>query len=178
MMRTAQIPKHWAVEEAVLVMAMTMTMARVRRTPRAVRKWLGMGREQQRGRGTGRWLSMGREIGRGSRKQRGKGMGRAREIVKGKIVLHKPQGEIISLLPLLWSWRGKSMRQTLTWRADWSGIFIVGCIAHRGYFLWWWYRLYQGVRQQILLTTWFWCGYAHGGWCVGSVPPWFGWRCG
>jgi len=48
------IPERRAVEGAVLTMAMTMMMARVRRTPRAVRKGLGKGRDQRMGQGKGR----------------------------------------------------------------------------------------------------------------------------
>jgi hypothetical protein len=65
MMRTGGIPERRAVEGAVLVMAMTMKMARVRRTCRAVRKEPGKGREHSTGRGRGR--------------------GRGRETVKGKV---------------------------------------------------------------------------------------------
>jgi len=100
MMRTGRIPERRVVEEAVLAMAMTMTMARVRRTPRAVRMGPGKGREQSTGRGKG--------------KGRGRGMGR----VKGKVLLNKPQGEMISLVPLLCSCRRKGMRQNRTWRAN------------------------------------------------------------
>ena len=84
-------------EGAVLAMAMTMTMERVRRTRRAVRKGPGKGREQRTG--------------------RGKGRGRGRETVKGKVLLNKPQGEMISLVPLRCSCRRKGMRPTQTWRA-------------------------------------------------------------
>ena len=47
MMRTGQIPEHLTVEGAVLAMAMTMTMERVRRTRREVRKGPGKGRKQR-----------------------------------------------------------------------------------------------------------------------------------
>jgi hypothetical protein len=83
MMRTGLILDRQAVEGAFLAMAMTMTMARVRRIHRAVRKALGKGREQ--------------------RTERGKGRERGRETVKGKVLLNKPQGEMISLVPLLFS---------------------------------------------------------------------------
>ena len=66
-------------------------------------KGTGKGREQRMGRGKGR------------------GRGRGREMVKGKVLLNKPQGEMISLVPLLRSCRRKCQRQTWTWRANWSG---------------------------------------------------------
>jgi hypothetical protein len=65
---------------------MTMTTARVRRTHRAVRQEPGNRREQQSGRGHGR--------GRQRRK------GRGRETVKRKVLLNKPQEEMISLVLL------------------------------------------------------------------------------
>jgi hypothetical protein len=97
-MRTGRIPERRAVEGAVLAMAMTMTMARVRRSRREVRKEPGKGREQRTGRGQGR--------------------GRGRETVKGKVLLNKHQGELISLVPLLCSCRRKGMRQTWARRAN------------------------------------------------------------
>jgi hypothetical protein len=97
-MRSGQIPECLAVEGAALAMAMTMVMARVRGTHRAVRKGLGKGREQRMG----------------SRKGRGK----CREIVKGKVLLNKPQGEMISLVPLLCSCGRKRIRQIRTRRAN------------------------------------------------------------
>jgi len=93
-------------EGAVLAMAMTMATARVSRTHRAVTKGPGKARVQRMGRGTGR--------GRQRRKRRG----RRRETVKGKILLYKPQEEMISLVPLLCSCRRKCMRQTRTQRAN------------------------------------------------------------
>jgi hypothetical protein len=100
MMRTGRIPERRAVEGAILAMAMTMKMARLRRTRRAVRKGPGKGRDQR--------------TGRGNRKGRGRGRGR----VKGKVLLNKPQGEMISLVPLLCSCRRKGIRQSQTWRAN------------------------------------------------------------
>jgi len=91
-----------------------MTIAMVRRTCRAVRKGLGKGREQRIERGMGSRLRMGRGKGR----RRGKGNGRGRETVKGKGLLNKPQGEMISLMPLLCICRKKCHRQTWTWRAN------------------------------------------------------------
>jgi hypothetical protein len=73
-------------------------MARVERTRKAVRKGPGKGREQRTG--------------------RGKARGRGRETVTGKVLLNKPQGEMISLVPLLWSWRRKGLSQTPTQRAN------------------------------------------------------------
>jgi hypothetical protein len=81
-----------------MAMAMKMTMARVRRTRSAVRKKPGKGREQRTG--------------------RGKGRGRGRETVKGKVVLHKPHGEMISGVPLLCSYRRNGMTQIRTRRAN------------------------------------------------------------
>jgi hypothetical protein len=107
MMRTERIPDGRAVDGAVLAMGMTMTTARVRRTHRPVRKELGKGRVQRMGRGKGR--------GRQQRK------GRRRETVKGKVLLNKPQEEMISLVPLLCRCRRKCMRQTWTRRANQSG---------------------------------------------------------
>jgi hypothetical protein len=81
MMTTARIAEHRVLDRALLAKAMTMRTARVRRTPRSVRKGPGMGREQRMGRGKGR------------------GMGR--ETVKGEVLLNEIQGEMISLVPLL-----------------------------------------------------------------------------
>jgi hypothetical protein len=75
-----------------------MTMERVRMTRSEVRKGLGKGREYKT--------------------RRGKGRGRGRETVKGKVLLNKPQGEMISLVPLLSSYRRKGMRQTRARRAN------------------------------------------------------------
>jgi hypothetical protein len=85
-------------EGAIFAMAKTMTMARIRRTRREVREGPGKGREQRMG--------------------RGKGRGRGRETVKGKVLLNKPQGEMISLVPMLCSCRRKGMRQTWARRAN------------------------------------------------------------
>ena len=112
MMRTGRIPEHSAVEGAVLAMTITMTTARVRRTRRAVRQGLGNGRAQRMGRGKGRRLRTGRGKGRGRGRRRGK------EMVKGKVVLNKPLGEMISLVPLLCSCRRQCQRQTWTRRAN------------------------------------------------------------
>jgi len=101
-MTTGRIPERRAVEGAVVAMAMTMTTATVRRTRRAVRKGLGKGRVQRMGRGKGR--------GRQPRKGRGRG----RETAKGRVLVNKPQEEMISLMPLLYSSRRKCMRQTWT----------------------------------------------------------------
>jgi len=93
-------------------MAMTMTTARVRKIRRAVRKGLGKGKgsEQRMGRGTGRRLRIGM----------GKGRGRGRETVKGKVLIDKPQGEMISLMRLLCSGRSECPMQTWTRRTSWS----------------------------------------------------------
>jgi hypothetical protein len=79
-----------------------MTTARVRRTCRAVSKGLGIGRVEKMGRGEGR----GRQLRKGRR----------RDTVKGKVLLNKPQVEMISLVP--WLCRRKCMRQTRTRRAN------------------------------------------------------------
>jgi hypothetical protein len=97
-MTTGQITEHRAVKGAILAIAMTITMARVRRTHRAVRKGPGKGREQRTG--------------------RGKGRGSGRETVKGKVLSNKPQGEMMSLVPLHCNCRRKGMRQPRTWRAN------------------------------------------------------------
>jgi len=75
------------VEEAVLVMAMTMMTRRERRTHNAVRKEPGKRRKQRMGTGMGRWK------------------GRGRETVKGKVLSNKPQGEIMSFVPMVCSSR-------------------------------------------------------------------------
>jgi len=62
-------------------MVMAMTLARVRRTRREVRKGPGKGREP----------TTGRE----------KCRGRGSDTLKAKVLLNKPQGEMISLVPLL-----------------------------------------------------------------------------
>jgi hypothetical protein len=85
-------------EGAILAMAKSMTMARMRRTRREVRQGPRKGREQRTG--------------------RGKGRGKGRETVKGKVLLNKPQGEMISLVPMLCSCRRKGMRQTWARRAN------------------------------------------------------------
>ena len=97
-MTTGRIVVRQAVERAVMAMAMIMTTARVRRTCRGLRKGPGKGREQRTG--------------------RGKGRGRGSETVKGKIFLNEPQGEMISLVPLLCSCRSKCQRQIWTRRAN------------------------------------------------------------
>jgi hypothetical protein len=91
MMRNGWIPEGQAVEGAILVMAITMTTERVRRTHRAVRKEPGQGKVQRMGKG------QGREKGRGRHWRKGRG----RKTVKGKVLLNKLQEEMISLLPLL-----------------------------------------------------------------------------
>jgi hypothetical protein len=63
-----------------------------------VRKRLGKGIEQRMGRGTG--------------------TGKGYETVTGKVLLNTPQGEMISLVPLLCSCRRKDMRQNPTRRAN------------------------------------------------------------
>jgi hypothetical protein len=88
------------VDRAALVMAMTMTMARVRRTRRELGKRPRKRREHMMGRG------------KGMQKERG------REMIKGKVLLNKPQEEIISLVLLLGSCRRICIRQSRTRRAN------------------------------------------------------------
>jgi hypothetical protein len=111
MMRTGRIPEGQAVEGAVLAMAMTMTTARVRRTLRVVRNDPGKGRVQRMERGKGR----------GKRRVRQRRKGRGRETVKEKVLLNKPQEEMISLVPLLCCCRRNCIRHTRTQRANQSG---------------------------------------------------------
>jgi hypothetical protein len=92
-------------------MAMTMTTARVKRTRKAVPKEPGNRNVPRMGRGKGR--------GKGRRRQRRNGRGR--ETVKGKVLLNKPQQEMISLVLLLSSCRRKCIRQTRTRRANQGG---------------------------------------------------------
>jgi len=96
-MKRWRIPVRQAVAGAVLALAMTITMARVRRTCRTVRKGPGIGREQRMGRVRGRAM------------------------VKGKELLNKPRGEMISLASLCCSCRRKCIKQTRTRRANRSG---------------------------------------------------------
>jgi hypothetical protein len=60
----------------------------------------------------------GRGKERRLRTGRGKGRGRGRETVKGKVLLNKPQGEMISLAPLLCICRKNCLRLTWTSRAN------------------------------------------------------------
>jgi len=70
----------------------------------------------EKGTGKGKVQRMGR--GKGSGRQPRKGRGRGRETVKGKVLLNKPQEEMISLVPFLCSCRRKCMRQTRTRKAN------------------------------------------------------------
>jgi len=72
----------------------------------------GEGEEDTQGgaKGTGK--------GREQRTGTGNGRGRGREMVKGKVLLNQPQGEMISLVPLLCSCSRKGMRHTWTQRAN------------------------------------------------------------
>ena len=108
MNRTGPIPVHPVGDRMSLVIAMTMTIVKVRRTRRVVRKGPGMGSEQRMGRGMERRLRMGW----------GKGRGREKEMVKGKVLLNTPKGEMTSLVPLLCSCRRKCQMHTWTWRAN------------------------------------------------------------
>jgi len=138
MMRTARILDRPAVEVPILSMAMTMTMARVNRRSRVARKPARKGREQWIGRRKGRRPSTGRGNGRGS----GKWCGRGMETVKGKVLLNKPQAEMISLIPLRCSCRRKCMRQTQTQRDN--------C---RGYIESWKHRPVSQFPQMMISTV-------------------------
>jgi hypothetical protein len=94
MMRTGNIPDRRVEAGAMLAITLAMTMAGVRRTHRVVRKRAGKRRGKKMGRG------MGRGRGRQWRK------GRRREMVKRKVLLNKPQGEMISRVPLFCGCRG------------------------------------------------------------------------
>jgi hypothetical protein len=98
MMTAGRIPVSRAVKGAVLAMAMTLTMARVRRTRRALRK--GPVKEME------------------YRTGRGKGRGKRWEMVKGKVLVNEHQGEMISLVLLLCSCSSKCQRPTWTRRAN------------------------------------------------------------
>jgi hypothetical protein len=63
-MRSGQLTEGLAVEEAILAMAVAMTMARVRGTHKVVRKRPGMGWKHRMGRLKGRQQRMG--LGRGT----------------------------------------------------------------------------------------------------------------
>jgi len=108
MMKTGQNTVHRAVEGAALEMDITMTTARCRRIRWAVRKGLETGRQQRIGRGKERQLRTGRG------KRRGMGM----ETVERKELFNTPQGEMISLVPLLCSCKRQCQRQTWTRRAN------------------------------------------------------------
>jgi hypothetical protein len=75
----------------------------------------GEGKEDTQGgeKGTGK--------GKGTKDGKGKVMGKGKGNGKGKGVLNKPQGEMISLVPLLSSCRKKGNRQTRAQRANLSG---------------------------------------------------------
>jgi hypothetical protein len=79
-MRTGRIPEHRAVEPAVLALAMTLTMARVRRTRSGVRQGPEKGMEHS--------------TGRDKRKRKGRGS----KTINGKVLLNKPHGEMIYVL--------------------------------------------------------------------------------
>ena len=100
---------------------MTMTTGMVSETQRAVRNGPRKGREQRMGRGNGRQLRM----------ERGKGRGRGREMVKGKVLLNEPQGEMISLMPLLCSCRGNVRGRLGHGGLTGAGMFRAGSIARR-----------------------------------------------
>jgi hypothetical protein len=82
-------------------MEINMTMVRVRRRCSEVRKGPGKGREQRTGMGNGR----------------------GRQTDKGKILLNKRQGDVISFVALGCSCRRKDIRQTRARRAN-NTLFI------------------------------------------------------
>jgi hypothetical protein len=86
-LRTWWITEHRAIEGASMAMVMTMTTTRVSRTNRVVRKEPGKGTVHRMGRGHGIVMQQRK--------------GRRREMVLGKVLLNKPQEEMISLVPLL-----------------------------------------------------------------------------
>jgi len=78
------------------------------------------GEEDTQGGEKGTWKGKGKKNGKGKGKWTAteEGKRRGRETVKGKVLLNKPQEEMISLMPLLCSCRRKCIRQTQTWRAN------------------------------------------------------------
>jgi hypothetical protein len=96
-MGTEQITECQVAEGAVLVMAMTMTTARVRRTHGAVRKGPGNRREQKMGRRNGQRKGKWKGKAMENRKAKAKGNGKGIGIVK------QTQGGMISFMPLLCS---------------------------------------------------------------------------
>jgi len=91
MMRTGRIPKRRAVEGAVLVMAMSMMTARVRRACRAVRKEQGKGKGTKDGKGKGKGKATEEGKGKATEEGKGKGNGKWKGIVK-----QTPGGDDIS----------------------------------------------------------------------------------
>jgi hypothetical protein len=85
-MRSGQLTEGLAVEEAILAMAVAMTMARVRGTHKAVRKRPGMGWKHRMGR------LKGRRQGRGEGRQQRMGLGRGTESVNKRYCYTNPSG--------------------------------------------------------------------------------------
>jgi hypothetical protein len=77
----------------------------------------GEGEVDTHGGETGIGKGTGTKDEKGKGHGKGKGRGWGRETAKGKVLLNKPQGEMISLVPVLCSCRGECMRQTRTRRA-------------------------------------------------------------
>jgi len=96
-------------EGAVLAMALTMSMMRVRRTPRAVGKALGKRPEQTMGRGNN-VERRGKGNGKGKATEDGKRMVKGNG--KGNVLFNKPKWKMISLMLLLCSCKQKQMRLT------------------------------------------------------------------
>jgi len=78
-------------------------------------KGTGKGKRTKDGKGKGKGK------GKGTGKETEEGRGGGREMVMGKVLLNKPQWEMISLVLWLCSWRRKCMRKTRIQRANWSG---------------------------------------------------------
>ena len=83
-------------------------------------KATGKGKVTQDGKGKGNWKGkwMGKGKGKGTAMEEGRGRGR--EMVKGKVLLNKHQGEMISVMVLRCSCRSKCTRQTRTRRDNYS----------------------------------------------------------
>jgi len=84
-----------------------------------------------KGKGTQDWKGKGKatEDGEGKVVERGKGGGRGRQTVKGKVLLNKPHGEMMSLVPLLCSCRGKVRDRLGLGGLTIASIFRAGSIA-------------------------------------------------
>jgi len=75
----------------------------------------------ENGTGKGKGTKHGKGKGKATEDGKGKGKGKRKGNGKGKGIVKQPQGEVISLVPLLCSCRRKCQRQTWTRRANKSG---------------------------------------------------------